>query len=79
MVPSAGIQKPGGLLELFACSDVAPNHPDLPASIFYNEDEIIEIEGDSEYLISLLKAWLSAAERVTEFAEQQKATAEKSA
>ncbi len=54
-----GVSWNGHRLELHACTDAPANHPDLPPGIFDYEE--ICIEGDPQYLISVLEMWLATA------------------
>jgi hypothetical protein len=52
-------------MSLFACTDCAGNNPELPAGMF-DEVEIIEIEGDVNYLERMLKDMLSCVKLLKE-------------
>lgn len=58
MAASVGIDQ-HGRCNLFACTDVPGNHPDLPKETFMDEDEVIEIEGDVKYIRKMLEEWLT--------------------
>jgi len=48
-------------ISIFASSDLAVNHPTLPPEIF-GDDEIIQIDGDIEYVRMFLKEALECLE-----------------
>lgn len=59
MGASGGGDIGSGHVELRAYSDAHVNHPDLPEYLF-GDDEVIEIEGEYEYVRAMLEAWMHA-------------------
>jgi hypothetical protein len=59
----------GGRVSLFICTDCASNHPELHPAIF-EDQEIIEIEGDVVYLEKMLEDALSCVKLLKEHWEE---------
>jgi hypothetical protein len=55
----------GGRIELFAYTDCASNNLDLPAGMF-DKQELIEIEGNVDYLERMLEDMLSCVRLIKE-------------
>jgi hypothetical protein len=60
-------------VELTICTDCAANHPDLPPQMFGEEwdQEIIEIEGNGEYILAALKQAVSLIELLQQTARER--------
>lgn len=54
-----------GQVEMVICESPAANHPELPEGMF-GGDEVIHIEGDTKYIIPMLKQFLGVLESLEE-------------
>jgi hypothetical protein len=52
-----------------AFTDCASNHPEIPSSMF-GDDEAIRIEGNSKYILQMLKSMVSCLEGLIEVSEK---------
>lgn len=66
MTCGAGRQIGTGRIEVHAFNDCAGNHPDLSPVIFDGQDEYLYIEGQTEYVLAMLRQMLACVENSVE-------------